>query len=101
MTQAVLQFETDLSRGRRNPQSQAAHARLMPHRPNMRQRCYDFIESQGSYGATLAELCTCLNKLPHQLSGRLTELRAQGRIVLNGMVRNDHAVYVTAAHGGK
>jgi hypothetical protein len=101
MTSQPSLFDPDLSRGRRNPQSQAAHARLLPFKPSMRQRCYDYIESQGSYGATLKELCDILGKLPHQLSGRVTELVASEKVRRTKSERLEHAVYVTAVYGEK
>jgi len=94
MMQTSLQFEPDLSRGRRNRQSTNAHNRLLPRKKSMREECYWRIACNGVIGMTLEGLCAGLGKQPHQLSGRITELKAAGRIFDSGKVRNGHTVYL-------
>ena len=69
-------------------------------RTAMRDQCFNYIDSQGSYGATLREICGKFNKLPCQLSSRITELLAGGKIRRSRSTRMEHAVYVTSAECG-
>ena len=90
-TQQCLDF--DISRGRHNPHSVKAHARIAEHKPNMRERIRVFIGGCGLHGATLMEIAKAFDKLPHQISGRLSELKRDGVIRDSGLERDDCAVY--------
>lgn len=92
----MTQLDLDLSRGRKNRQSIAAHDRLLPRKKSIREECYWRIACNGRMGMTLAGLCLGLGKLPHQLSGRLSELKAAGRIFDSGKVRSGHTVWLAA-----
>lgn len=48
-----------------------------------REQVYGLIYHAGRFGHTLDELCIMLHRAPNQLSGRLTELRVAGRIVIS------------------
>lgn len=98
MTQSALNFDQDLSRGRANRQSIAAHERVRSRKPSMREEVYWRIATSGRIGMTLEGLCLGLGKLPHQLSGRITELKAAGRIFDSSKTRNGHTVYVSEAN---
>lgn len=57
-----------------------------------REQVYGLIYHAGRFGHTLDELCIMLNRAPNQLSGRLTELRMAGRIIISDekrMTRNN------------
>jgi hypothetical protein len=96
MTQ--LSIDYDISRGRNNRQSKAAHERVRPHKSGMAEQCLWEIACSGKEGLTLEDLCARFQKLPHQLSGRLSELKAAGGIFDSGRTRNGHTVYVSGAN---
>jgi hypothetical protein len=65
----------------------ATHAITLPHHPADRARVLDIIYRAGRNGATLKEIADRLNKSPHEVSGRLTELAARGLIRRPGPTR--------------
>ena len=81
-----------------NAQSVAANGKVAPHKAGIRYRIEELVEESGERGLTLHELCARLNRFPHQISGRMTELKAEGKIYERGEPRdfNGHvgAVYV-------
>lgn len=89
----VSDEDRDLSRGRFNPQSAAMHRKILPYKATLRNRCLIFIANQPN-GATLKEICRDMGKLPHSISGRLTELKAAGKIRPTEYIRDDCTVYV-------
>lgn len=95
MTQRSLDF--DISRGRRNANSRKAHDKLRAHKPSQRELVLAVIRMMGERGATLKEVAAYLDKLPHQLSGRFTELSIDGAIKRSQMVdRLGCSVYVVS-----
>jgi hypothetical protein len=86
-------FDPDVSRGRKNKQSKASHERLKPYKTSLRFDCHIWIEMAKQEGRTLKELCFVLDKYPHQLSGRLTELRNAGAIYDSGETRDGCTVW--------
>lgn len=65
-----------------------------------RELIYSYIKGAKSYGHTLDELSVLLDRTPNALSGRLTELRVAGRIVISDKVRKTRTgssarVYIT------
>ena len=46
-----------------------------------RELIYGYIYHAGRFGHTLDELCVMLHRNPNEISGRITELKAEGRIV--------------------
>jgi hypothetical protein len=65
----------------------ATHALTLPHHPADRARVLDIVYRAGRNGATLKEIADRLNKSPHEVSGRLTELAARGLIRRPGPTR--------------
>lgn len=92
MTQLGL-FDT--SRGRKNRESQAAHKRLMKGNRKQLQmyRVLGYLESAGQHGATCREVAELMETGMNAISGRFTELKANGRIEKIA-VRNGCAVYI-------
>jgi hypothetical protein len=80
--------EPDISHGRHAPTSAAAHDAIAPHKPTLRRQVLNFIAAQGEHGATLDEVCRALGKLPHSLSGRITELQIDESIRDSGRRRD-------------
>lgn len=77
-----------------NENSQKANLRVAPYKAPMRERIRVFIGGCDWHGATLKEICASFNKLPHELSGRISELKADGLIFDSGRRRDDSAVLV-------
>ncbi len=99
MQRDLFNPEPDLSRGHQVPTSQVAHAKLEPRKPTLGRQVLDVVIQAGAKGATLEECCDALDRPPHSLSGRLTELQKDGSIRDSGRTRknrrgNDGAVYV-------
>jgi hypothetical protein len=62
-----------------NPESAAAYS---PERAAVvRERVYAFIRAAGSKGATLDETAAAFEMAPNRISGRVTTLRVEGRIL--------------------
>lgn len=94
MMQRSLPFDVCARRHRGNSHSAAANRKLQPYKPNARERIYAMIATSGQCGMTLREIASAMNKLPHQISGRLSELKVIRRIRQIGE-RDGFAVYVT------
>lgn len=65
-----------------------------------RELIYGYIAAAKSYGHTLDELSILLDRPPNAISGRLTELRVAGRIVISDLTRKTRTgskarVYIT------
>lgn len=48
-----------------------------------RELIYGYIKMAGRFGHTCDELAIMLNRMPNAISGRLTELRIAGRIIIS------------------
>lgn len=68
----------DLSRGRRNPVSKIAFQKVKESADVMRHRIFNLINGVKS----TRQICEELGKLPHEISGRFTELKAANKIYL-------------------
>mgnify|MGYP005814645955 CR=1 FL=1 len=93
MTQRSLPFDVCARRHRGNSNSAVANRKLQRYKPNVRERIYAMIAANGQSGMTLREIAAAMNKLPHQISGRLSELKLERRIRQIGE-RDGFAVYV-------
>lgn len=71
-----------------NCNSESANSRLHPHKPNLRERVKQYVQSCCGRGATLSETSEHLGMLPHQLSGRFSELLAKQEIQIRGSRQN-------------
>lgn len=89
--------EQDICAGRHrgNPESIRAFEGLLDSLPERRRRVLRAIADQGENGLTCRELAARWDVPMHQISGRLTELKASGLIRKNG-VRERSAVMVAA-----
>jgi Mn-dependent DtxR family transcriptional regulator len=95
----LTQTEIDFSKGAANPRSAKAHEVLKPRKANDRLKVWLIIHEAGKSGITLEAIAARMNKYPHQVSGRVSELRKQGIIFVKseeGLTRegNACAVYV-------
>lgn len=98
MTQLPLPLNapTDICRRKHggNRRSEQANERANPHKVNMRERIRVFVTACEANGATLHELCRYMGKLPHQISGRITELKQKFVLFDSGRERGGAAVLV-------
>lgn len=69
-----------------NPESVAAHA--VGDKAHDREEVFGVIHRLGRHGATVDEVAMLLDRSPNQISGRFSELKAQGRIVKTGTRRS-------------
>jgi hypothetical protein len=60
--------------------SAQAHERVRPHKRQVYARILALVEARGLAGATVHELAEAMATMPNCISGRLTELRALGRL---------------------
>jgi hypothetical protein len=63
----------DQSRGKDNPESKAAYARLDEDTDT--RHVLTLVESAGDFGITLHESCEAMGREPNEISGRFTRLR--------------------------
>jgi hypothetical protein len=77
------QFHGDPTAGKHHgaDTSIQAHERVLPHKRAIYERILAAVQGRGTLGASVHELAEALGTLPHRISGRLTELRAIGRLV--------------------
>ena len=73
-----MDFDICHNRHRGNPESVAAHA--TGQKAQDRERVYTMIQQRGWHGATVDEVAVALGRDPNQISGRFSELKADGRI---------------------
>jgi predicted Rossmann fold nucleotide-binding protein DprA/Smf involved in DNA uptake len=71
-----------------NPESEAAHKKRKPTAKAQRERVYRAILAAGLDGMTVHELAEKWNVAPNQISGRFSELKADGRIEKVGARKN-------------
>ena len=71
---------TDISRGRGNAVSAMAHEKLKPHKKNQRQIVLGNVDG---FRCTM-EIAELMGVPLHKISGRFTELKAAGKIVVIG-----------------
>lgn len=72
--------EDDPSRGQKNPESAQAHEKIKNSKRADRTKIWVFIHESGGQGRTLEQCAWHIGKPPSAISGRLTELQAQGMI---------------------
>lgn len=82
------------NRHRGNPQSVAANRLVDPMKTSMRTTIYNLLAAGA--GMTLKELGQKLGKQLNQISGRISELKADNKIYETGEVRNGCAVLKVA-----
>ena len=70
-----------------NAQSAAAHQSILHCKENSREQIWQLIKARGSAGATLHEIAAELGVHPHQISGRISELKSKGRLRDSGLRR--------------
>jgi hypothetical protein len=71
---------------RGNAQSIQAHESIEPVKSSIRESVFDLIRKSGTKGMTAAEIADC--GIPYQTaSGRISELKAVGRVVNSGRTR--------------
>lgn len=78
-----------------NARSEEANRRVAPHKKATRDQILELALQRGPKGITLHELCSEMGKLPHQISGRITELKQCGKLFeQSGAGRDGCAVLV-------
>lgn len=82
MTQSELfsPDNDDPSKAHANPESAAAHDKLRNSKKADRAKIWVLIHESGGVGMTLEQVAWRMAKVPSAISGRLTELMAQGMI---------------------
>lgn len=76
-----------------NPASVDANKRAEPSKAVTRQLIYNWAKERKDF--TLKEVCAALGKFPHQVSGRLSEMRMEGVIKPTGERREGCSVLQT------
>jgi hypothetical protein len=73
---------SDICRGKHhgNTRSEEANRLVAPHKKAARDQILELARQRGQRGITLHELCNEMGKLPHQISGRITELKQDGKL---------------------
>lgn len=79
--------------------SEEANARIHSRKENDRQRVLRLAEARGSYGCTVHEVAAAFGVSENCVSGRLSELKASGQLVLSGEKRNKARVLVVPQKG--
>jgi hypothetical protein len=69
-------FDPDLSHGRQDANSAAAHEALKPRKKVDREEVWKIVHRAGAKGVTLEQIAEQLGKVPSACSGRVTELLA-------------------------
>ncbi len=94
----LFSLPPDICRSRHggNPQSEQANRRVEPYKRGTREHLLAIIRACGEHGATLLELSAHFCKTPNAISGRLTELKRDGRVLESGELRKGCAVLVAA-----
>ena len=80
MQDSLFSPDVDPSRGQANKESAEAHEKIKTTKGTDRARVWVLIHESGKVGMTLEQLAWRMGKVPSALSGRLTELAAQGMI---------------------
>jgi hypothetical protein len=69
-----------INRHKGNRHSVAANRKAEPGKASMRERIRIFVAGCGFHGTTLKEICANFHKLPNEISGRISELKADQEI---------------------
>jgi hypothetical protein len=80
MQQMGIPFDISARKHQGNENSQEANLRAIPMKGRNRERIRKLVAYRKDRGATLKELSVLLGKFPHQVSGRITELKKLGEI---------------------
>ena len=98
MSQHSLLDQIDLcaNRSRGNPQSQAAHEKIVSTKREIHERILKLIRARGEYGATSKEVAAAIGKPVNCISGRLSELKMTGQLKKSELTRRGAAVLIVA-----
>ena len=77
-----------------NPQSVAAHKRVIHTKQDTYRKIMELLTARGSYGATSKEIAAAFGVELNTISGRFSELKAMNWIKENGQRRDNAAVLV-------
>lgn len=80
---SIKKKEPDICRRKHGGADTSIQADKAVQKTRDRELVYGYIRHAGRFGHTLDELCILLDRLPNQISGRVTELRIAGRIVIS------------------
>lgn len=87
------------------PTSIDAHRSILPGKRAIHERIVALAQARGEDGITVHDVAAALESEPHRVSGRLTELRALGRLVYrldaDGERTRRRGAYVLVAAGGE
>lgn len=84
---SIKKQEPDICRNRHGGVETSVEADKTVKKQQDRELIYGYIQAARHYGHTLDELSVLLNRPPNSISGRLTELKVQGKIVYTGRKR--------------
>lgn len=84
----------DLSRGADAPTSKEAYKRLKPHLGEQQAQVLAWLRDRGEEGGTAKEFARAILKELNKVSGRFSELAAQGLIRKSGLRREESAVWI-------
>ena len=84
---SIKKQEPDICRNRHGGVETSVEADKAVRKERDRELIYGYIKTARHYGQTLDELSVLLDRPPNALSGRITELKAQGKIVYTGRKR--------------
>jgi hypothetical protein len=95
-TQPSLLDQIDVCENRHggSAESEAAFEKVVRDKQQMYERIIKLVTARGDYGITVHEVAGAFGKTPNCVSGRLTELRMQGRLKKNGERRHGAAVLI-------
>lgn len=85
--------DININRHGSDPQSNAANVRAAPGKVKVRSQVIGALYIAGRTGLTLKDICALLKRQPHQVSGRITELKALGLIERTGGVYDGCSAY--------
>ena len=99
MQSVTREPDITMNRHRRSDTSMLAHKRV--NTAADRELTYGYIKQSGTYGLTLDEFSILVDRAPNRLSGRFSELKRSGRIIMTEATRKTRTdswahVYVVA-----
>lgn len=81
-------FDVSEAKHQGNQESKAANLKAHPHKAQSRELVMHVLRIKGSKGATCKEIASYLNLPMHKVSGRCTELVAEGRAFKTSEIRD-------------
>ncbi len=99
MLQTSLNFDPSVKKHGGNVQSGTAHQRVVKTKQESYRKILSLLEERREHGATSKEIASVFGVQLNRISGRFSELRAQGLIKDSGARRDGAAVLVAVSAG--